>query len=133
MSGGTLRMDWFFILNCYNNTYKTNYVSIKFFLKLLYIECKSVYVMEDILGVSRPCITKMMKRCGIKLRKKGWQPDDTTTKKYMICSLSDEVTKYLTIPQIAAKLNMSVEYTYRVLEANNKPYKHLRTKEEISC
>jgi hypothetical protein len=130
MSGGTERMDWFFILDCYNTTYETNYVSIKFFLKLLYIECKSVYVMEDILGVSRPCITKMMKRCGIKMQKKGWQPDDPNTKKQIILNLPNEVTKDLTISQIALKTGISPQYTYRILVAAKKPYKKIWLKRE---
>lgn len=130
MSGGTDRMDWFFIMSCYNNTYETNYVSIKFFLKLLYIECKSVYVMEDILGVSRPCITKMMKRCRIKMQKKGWQPDDPNTKKQKILNLPDEVTKDLTIIQIAQKSGISPNYTWNILVTNKKPFKKIWSKRE---
>jgi len=115
-----LTTDWHFIMDSYNEVNKTNHADLKLFLETLYDEQKSMYRLEDILGVCRVAIRRMLVICEIEIRPRGWQKDDEKLLKNKVLKLP---TSEMTTAEIVAATGVTRGYLSVILAQNNRTSK----------
>jgi len=113
-------IDWEEIRKGCNKKYGSQFPTVHNMLLNLYYETKSMYRMDEILGISYTCLNKKMKSEGIKIGPRGKGKPAECLK--ILKELPKEFIENNTFDVIANKIEYNKFYTREVMRKNGFNY-----------